>query len=476
MINLLFISNNPHSELLKVHFLQILKMRIEVVEDFDQGLKDVFEKRPAVVCIQDQIGGVSGESVARHIQLLLGKDASHFILLHDGNPKARIVPGLFNHLVDLSAPFETVCESLFKALHVVLGSHWDAIYTAPPEVEPLSEKDSGSGLPSAADQLIDDFLAESSIFNPKNMVPFPSQEGEPVVEPESVFEHDLPGGPPAEPEAAKGKPLEALVTPDPLVQPVKMDPVVAAKKPPASLMQPLLDPPVRIPAQKPPVVVVPEEPPAAVDETSVPVEELLLAFEENYKSRKRMIRLVVVVLLVLLAFGLAFILLKQRRSESESSPAVVKQHLPVRPEQAPVVQIPVSSAKSSTPVTQSTASKPEDFVPSFIPRSGHDAGFTSKKPGWSRYLSERRDYRLFHADGKLIALQVLVIGDGVITVSELKLALREITGKDQFTAGRQEHKGTLWQEHAIVSGHAELLIYRSRKNGPIKAFVIAPTP
>lgn len=327
MINLLFISNNPSSELLKDYFLQILKMRIEVVNDFDQGLKDVFEKRPAVVCIQDQIGGVSGESVARHIQLLLGKDASHFILLHDGNPKARIVPGLFNYLIDLSAPFETVCESLFKALHTVLGSHWDAIYSPPPEeLEQPFVKDSDSDRAVAADQLIEDFLAESSIFNPKNMMPFPGVEAEPepVVEPEPLFEHDLPGGPPAEPEAARVKPPENLVTPDPLILPVQMDALMAGKKPPASLMQPLIDPPVRPPVQKPPVAIIPEEPPAVPDETSVPVEELLQAFEENYRSRKRMIRLVIIVVLVLLVFGLALLMLKQRASVSESMPAVVK--------------------------------------------------------------------------------------------------------------------------------------------------------
>lgn len=147
----------------------------------------------------------------------------------------------------------------------------------------------------------------------------------------------------------------------------------------------------------------------------------------------------------------------------------------MRTEQTPVVQTAVSSVKQSTPATQSTASMP-DLIPSFIPRLGIDAGFSSKKPGWSRYLSKRRDYRLFHADGKLMALQVLVIGDSVITSSEFKLALRELTGNEQYPSGHQEHKGTLWQEHAIVPGHAELLIYRSRKNGPIKAFVIAPTP
>ncbi len=91
MINLLFISNSPRAELLRVHFQQILKIRIDVVEDFDHGLKDVFEKRPVTVCIQDQIAGVTGESVARHIQLLLGNGAPSFVL--DEGTLTRLLPG-----------------------------------------------------------------------------------------------------------------------------------------------------------------------------------------------------------------------------------------------------------------------------------------------------------------------------------------------------------------------------------------------
>jgi len=71
MLNLLFISDSPKVEYIKSVLQPVLKVIIDVVADFDHGLKDVFEKRPGTVCIQDQIGGVTGESVARHIQMLL---------------------------------------------------------------------------------------------------------------------------------------------------------------------------------------------------------------------------------------------------------------------------------------------------------------------------------------------------------------------------------------------------------------------
>ena len=57
MINLLFITNNPRAEQLCGHFQQQLKVRIDLVSDFDHGLKGVFEQRPSVVCIQEQIAG-----------------------------------------------------------------------------------------------------------------------------------------------------------------------------------------------------------------------------------------------------------------------------------------------------------------------------------------------------------------------------------------------------------------------------------
>ena len=89
MLNLLIISNSPKALQIQKFIQPLIKAKIDVVGDFDHGLKDVFEKRPATVIIQEQIAGVTGESVARHIQMLLGASAPTFILLHKGNGKAR---------------------------------------------------------------------------------------------------------------------------------------------------------------------------------------------------------------------------------------------------------------------------------------------------------------------------------------------------------------------------------------------------
>jgi len=453
MISLLFISNSPRAELLRSHFQQICKMRIEVVGNFDHGLKDVFEKRPAVVCVQDQISGVTGESVARHIQLLLGNGAPCFILMHEGSAKARAVPGLFSHLVDLSAPFETVSEVMHKALQSLLGEHWDMVYAgslqsglAKPEIEVKT---------GSAEQLVDDFIAENSVFNPKNVVPLPGTEPDVLPAIENLIERDLPGGPPAERFAARIEPAEPTQEAMPPVQ-------VGPDLPPPVLPQQMTMPESRQPArqtrQAPPTAIT--ESPVEADETLIPVEELLQAFEANYRSRKRLIWWVAIVALVVLASSL--MLFRMKRQD------VVMQH------QKLPVQSVASSVKEQSRAAQPAAEK-DTLLPSFIPEAGHDGTFSTKNPGWSRYLSEKRDYRLFYKDGRLQALQVLAVGS-TITPLEVKQAMLELTGSGHYRTGHQEAKEGLWLERATVPGRADVLIYRTTSNGPIKAFVLAPTP
>ncbi|WP_139366793.1 hypothetical protein [Trichlorobacter thiogenes] len=455
----------------------MLKIRIDVVEDFDHGLKDVFEKRPVAVCIQEQITGITGESVARHIQLLLGNGAPGFVLMHEGNAKAKPVPGLFSYLVDLNAPFEVVCEALRKALQALLGDQWDMVYSAPPEAESPQIELAATSL--LADQLVDELIEEGFVVAPPQNSK-PAQVDDQTVKPVEgmVVEHDLPGGPVAEPHAAKtvsDVPVVSAAS-DALEAPVPRDPLMAGKQPPAFLQQPVLERPVRpVVQQQAPTVVppVPEQIKTSEDAT-VPVEELLSVFEEKYRSRKRLVRGAVSVLVLLLVGTLLF-WMKQRGTFDGRTGDVVKQNLPTRLPQPTGVQPQISAVRTPAPIPQAVTQK-ADALPSFISQAKPDPLFSSKKPGWSRYQSVSRDYRLFHADGRLRAVQIIAVKDSRIPVSELKQVLRDLTGKDQYQSGRQEHKRGVWLERATLPGQADLLIYRSASNGPIKAVVFAPTP
>ena len=161
MVNLLFISSNPKIEAVKAALQPLLKLKIDIVGDFDYGLKDVFEKRPAIVFIQDQIAGVTGESVARHIQMLLGSGAPTFILMHDGNLKAKLIKGLYEYLIDLSQSDSKVLASIQSTLESVLGSQWPKIYV-PPRVNNSVVKNAWS-MPAeqrdSVDKMMDDLVS-----------------------------------------------------------------------------------------------------------------------------------------------------------------------------------------------------------------------------------------------------------------------------------------------------------------------------
>lgn len=471
MLNLLIISNSPRADLVCAHFQQQLKMRIEVVADFDHGLKDVFEKRPVVVCIQEQIAGVTGESVARHIQLLLGNGAPAFVLLHEGVGKARVIPGLFDHLVDLTATFEMVCQTLSRSLQTLLGDHWEMLYNA--SAAPVQDKPS-PGV-SAAEQLVDDFIAETSILHPVHVTPLPEAGAGHVSDFGDLLEHELPGGPPAERHAARIDPIAEQEPETSSAAPPEPSPAVQqqAATSEQSGLQPLPGRPVRqiFPQYEPvqSVSTASTETPEP-DEPSVPVEDLLRAFEENYRSKKRVLRLVAGGGVVVSVILLLIYFVGQRKINTPQT-NVVKQQVPdIRPE-PPKVQSVLSSARQQVASTQPKVKSPP--VPAFIPAAGCDHAFSDKHPGWFRYLSKVRDYRLFYQNGQLQAVQVLAVGSASIATGELQGILRELIGKDQFRVDRAAQKQGVFIEHAVVSEQAELLLYRPKPKGPIRAFVFA---
>ncbi|MCK7514631.1 MAG: hypothetical protein MZV70_68645 [Desulfobacterales bacterium] len=75
---------------------------------------------------------------------------------------------------------------------------------------------------------------------------------------------------------------------------------------------------------------------------------------------------------------------------------------------------------------------PELTIPSFIPKDRLDSVFSSGSPGWSRYLSDNHEYRIFKEDGKLRAVQVIAGSGHDISVAELSLFIQELFGKDNL--------------------------------------------
>lgn len=424
MVSLLFISNSPKVEQLRAYFQQVLKFRIDVVEDFDHGLKVVFEKRPDVVCIQDQIAGVTGESVARHIQLLLSNAAPHFILFYDGSSKMHTVPGIFNILIDLSGPPETVCHALDNALHVVLGDRWAV----------LSSKQEAVSAPAAPDLLADSPQATETI--PAAVAAKLSAQLMQQAAVSGVF-----GTSDCEEPSVRNTPEYRITRPA-----VPMQVATSAQQ-------------------------ISTEPSDGMTTAEPPLDLLLENFEAEYRQKKRRMLGAVGVLLILA--GVAGLLFFNQRVDGPSSQTsgVAQQQSGTQTVPASLQTAVSSAATSAAPLG---SAQTVQQLPSFIPLQGEDQAFLKTKPGWSRYLTDQREYRLFREKGSLQALQVLARGADVITPQELQQAIHELCGEDRYQVTRQEQKDGLYREYAVVPERADVLIYRLSPHGPVKAFVLVP--
>jgi hypothetical protein len=531
MLNLLFISDSPKAEYIKKELQPVLKVIIDVVTDFDHGLKDVFEKRPTTVCIQDQIGGVTGDSVARHIQMLLGNSAPSFILLHTANTKARAIKGLYEHLIDLNQPDESLHADFINTLKSLLGEQWERIFIPPKssQTEIMSAKSLSAEPNEEADKLVDDILSDLetsgfSIIDEKPVVfdaapvVVPDVETEskkiaPSTETDKVALSDGPvkvqrnsdemaelllaevskavqdenrientpkhetdqeviftttpeskvvSAPPLRSSQTKYAPADDLAKKTSTGVSLAVKPEIIDKSP--------------ISAAKPDNFSLSHASPTAefkISKKNLPEEEhipedLLLAFEENYRSRSRFLRLsALVVIACIVCAGASWYFVKQK-------PAIVsalKQRL--IPSKTPIptqtvvtpsgtVQNPHSTSMKQTAVTP--------YIPTFIPVSGLDSTYAAKNPGWERYAGNEVEFRTFTASGRIQAVQVISKETAVSEIL-LKSVLTEFAGSSKYQITSRSNKAGTHVENGVIQNKADLIIYK--KNGIIKAFVVS---
>ena len=529
MLNLLFISDSPKAEHIKSVLQPILKVIIDVVPDFDHGLKDVFEKRPATVCIQEQIGGVTGESVARHIQMLLGNSSPTFILLYTGNLRPKAIKGLYEHIIDLKQSNRAVAEELKSTLKSLLGDQWERIYIPPKLMTPDSVR-AAVTIPEEsredADKLVDDFLTDLEIAGVSDGCEHPPAVSTrrkvtkktavaPPAETPQKTEHsfvtaefdraqainddlmellrmekgkeDLDEYPAAEPSAVVDEP-ESVVAGLPKTAPTTVKPPSpVAPSPPA---------PTEILSGKTPLApsagltsgnkttttasapVSQTSPPAAAEfrinqnsslaEVQIP-EDLLLAFEENYHSESRFVRRAVVIALVCavsVAGGWYLVTQKPQLVSSLRQRFLPSTEIKHAPPALPAT-IPVQKPLPP-PVPQPVATP---LLPLFIPKEGHDSTYALKNPGWERYVGKHAEFRLFGVSGRIQAVQVLAVHDAPIPESMLKTVLREYAGAPEYQVTSRNTKAGIRVENGRIMNKGEVVIYR--KNGIIIAFVVS---
>jgi hypothetical protein len=81
-------------------------VRIEVSTDFTQGLKAIFYRLPAMVLIQGEIGGITGEKVASQVKTLLDGEPIRLLLLRDETDLWEAEYSNFDGYIDICLPFD----------------------------------------------------------------------------------------------------------------------------------------------------------------------------------------------------------------------------------------------------------------------------------------------------------------------------------------------------------------------------------
>jgi len=526
MLNLLFISNSPKAQYIKKKLQPVMKVIIDVVPDFDHGLKDVFEKRPATVCIQEQISGVTGESVARHIQMLLGSGSPRFILMHEGSSKARAIKGLFEHVIDLNRPDATLARDFHDTLKSLLGDQWDKIYIqSKPSVPSIDSTDASIEKSQVdAEKLVEDFLLDlENNSYPAHEVSAESESGEQNLtvlsssdeiaemliaqaantlnstktENNTLGNVTLPScfesltvvnsstTQPANDQSlfSAEKPLnQQTLSFENTIESTLRIPVMPVSdvnstsdlKSPVNTVKPIIKSPN--PAMKPELSisqVAPAEFRIKTDKKApdeVIPEELLLAFEENYRTESTFFKrniFTVSALLVVLAISGWYMLkqqpqiltsLKQRMSPSTRS-TIFKQPIAVtQPPQSNQTVPPVVAAVPST-------------LPKFVPIQGHDAKYATANPGWERYIDENIDVRIFKDRGAIKAVQFLSVKGKVISDQLLRSTLTELTGVPGYKVESQKNKSGLLELRGTIGKMADIIIYKKKES--VLAFVVS---
>jgi hypothetical protein len=494
----------------------VLKVTINVVTDFDHGLKNVFEKRPSIVCIQDQIGGVTGENVARHIQMLLGSSAPKFILFLTGNSKARLIKGLYEHIVDLSLSNETVAEDVTNILKTLLGDQWERFYV-PPKLTPALVR-SSAVLPGDSEgnvgRLVEkpvtspptaSFPATSAIISASDADTEAAARNIPVHSPgnlekvtktdhteeERPFKNQLFNSPPPGPfqvvdtrpgTTAVDRPKPALVVSAP---PLKALPASTTSSETSFSVSPLVKPTVGVsqnkekqiagsPVSKP----LSQPAPQAASKFAVRKHQAKKHIYEGMEpdseesdqttpQRQQMRQGFVIAALFAICAGGWHLVYKELQIDSSPGKPIVSSEVKKETPTAtpPAVSAPVPEPP---PVAEKAAAPP---VPSFISENGRDPAYAEKNPGWERYLDKTAEFRVYSDSGQLCAVQALAVKGVPLSNKLLKTATQELTGSTDYQITSQVMKSGVSVESGTIRDEYEIKLYK--KKGALVAFVVS---
>ena len=116
---------------------------------------------------------------------------------------------------------------------------------------------------------------------------------------------------------------------------------------------------------------------------------------------------------------------------------------------------------------------PGNGLPDFIPLDAPDATYASAHPGWQRYVGKTMEFRVFREGGALKAIQVISRQDKALTQELFASFLVETAGTERFKVLSRAQREGYFVEKGTVGSRAEVIVYRKKPAGEIRALVVA---
>ena len=419
MNSILIISNDSRAEVLVKAYQLQLKGQVNCVADFDRGLKEVFDKRPAAVFIQSEISGISGDAVAKHIKGLLRDSSPRLILLREAPEKPLGSRNTFDESIDLFLAEDDLHDQFKSQLEKVPSLQWlETAASATPPVTASAEE-----FPLVLEPETATIATEPVKASPS---PAPSQpEADSSVSgPATTAPAARPARPTVQPAATPAAPPRPQVR----VQPARVAPEI-------------------IPV---PNVAAAETPPLSA-----------LNGRGGGSSATRRYWPYLLGLLVPLTVAVCWYYLPKTSTTGNTAKVTATP--------APTAKPPVT-VKSSVPVTP--AAGLGTVLPSSIPVNGRDAAYAGTHPGWERYLGTDYEFLVFREQGTIRAFQVIARTGAGIPEPFIRTFLREVSVSDAYRVTSRQEQGGYLVEDGKSGIKDEILLYRKKSSGVIRAFVV----
>jgi len=446
--NLLLITDIPRLRKIFSHCLDESAFHLRIASSLEQGGEEIVADKPAMIFVQTHLSGLSADIILKHLKKQLGRKRSRFVLLTPPEQVGEEVLAQYQGHLDTSLDDHALTE----AIHTTLAGLVARGKAAPPAPEAPPQPDRTEPVPGT-------LVAEQ----PQPPAPQP----------------DIPQPPALHPVPATGEPSleEQGLTYAPRSRVSVYSEFTSSFDTAVNRMQPAE-----------PVSDVRTSPAHEWDYGQI---ETVEPREARSKRATFLLWLVPVLVVAIIVTTLQHhrprpsttVEVAPAKPAAAPAPAAPKPPLTTAPAK-PAIQHPAAGTAAHTdgqavqPTTAvnrgATPSAPRlTELPTFIPRTGLDKGYSAANPGWERYKGEVTEFKVFREQGTIKAIQVIDRGGKGVPESFMKTVLKQVSRNPAFVPGSSEKReGYEIQRGQLADNTIKVVYYRDAQGGTIRAFVL----